>query len=368
MANGNEQLAAISNESNPYERFYMIPDQLKQTDQFLIKLLRDRISILSESEVPIEEQLSYIAPFLAQIGVPESVWENVVTSCLAGTSNFSSIDNVSPRQITIIGGLGRMGKLFTQQLSAAGHNVSILEHNDWDNADKLLSQADLVLISVPIDRTIDVIKRTAKYLSPTTALADITSIKTQPVQAMLDFHAGPVIGLHPMFGPTVKSFLSQKVVVCPGRNQDSFQWFLDFIESQGSKLIVCTPQEHDRMMVIIQATRHFSRFSLGVFLAAERIDIDRSLSMSTPSYRLEIDIVKRLFAQSPPLCVDIMLATEDRCQTIEILAKTYSQLAKLVAQKDRSALIEEFETVQNFFAEEIIQPTEKEYTLNALVN
>jgi len=102
----------------------------------------------------------------------------------------------------------------------------------------------MVLVSVPIERTVDIIKRAAEHLAPTTALV-ITSIKTQPVQAMLEHHAGPVMGLHPMFGPSIKSFSGQKIVVCPGRNDDSFQWLLDFMKSKGGELIVCTPQEHD---------------------------------------------------------------------------------------------------------------------------
>jgi prephenate dehydrogenase len=104
-------------------------------------------------------------------------------------------------------------------------------------------------------------------------------------------------------------------------------------------------------MVMIQATRHFSRLSFGVFLALENIDIDRTLSMSSPSYRLEIDLIERLFAQSPHLCADIMLATEERCQAIERLANTYSRLAQLVARKDRDALIQEFAATQKFLEE-----------------
>ena len=329
----------------------MMPEKLKQIDTCLIELIRDRLSLLAASEHPtLEEQLSSFAPLLASVGVSESVWANLVTSCLSAlTTESASVNNVKPRQITIIGGRGRMGKFFTEQLSAAGHNVSVLGHQDWEKAEQLLSQAELVLVSVPIEQTVDVIKRTAKYLTPTIALADITSIKTQPVQAMLEHHSGPVMGLHPMFGPSIKSFSEQKVVVCPGRQDDSFQWFLDFMQSKGAKPIVCTRQEHDWMMVMIRATRHFSRFSLGAFLAAEKIDIDRSLLMSSPSYRQEIDIVNRLFAQSPTLCVDIMLATEERCEAIARLANTYSRLAQLVAKQDRAALIQEFETTQSFF-------------------
>ncbi|MEH2042037.1 bifunctional chorismate mutase/prephenate dehydrogenase [Nostoc sp.] len=329
-------------------------DRLKKTDERLIALLSDRISLLAASEQPsLDEQLADVAPLLAQAGIPESVWAGVLNSCHATLIPKYAINHLTPRQITIIGGCGRMGRLFKEQLSLVGNNVSVLESDDWEYADQLLSQAELVLVSVPIKHTVDVIKRAAKYLAPTTALCDITSIKTQPTQAMLEHHSGPVMGLHPMFGPNVKSFFGQKVVVCPGRNDDSFQWFLDFIKSQGGELIVCTPEEHDQIMVIVQATQHFCRFSLGVFLAEAKIDIQQTLTMSTPNYRQEIDIVKRLFSQNPHLCVDIMLATEQRCDAISFLADTYSRLAKLVAMKDREALIQEFENAQSFFEEKI---------------
>lgn len=345
----------------------MIPEKLKQIDECLIKLLSDRMAILAESGVPpVEEQLESVAPLLEELGIPEKVWaNNVVMSCLAVLTNRSSVVNsvnhVKPRKVAILGGRGRMGKFFIEQLSAAGHKASALGREDWEYADELLGEADLVLVSVPIERTVDLIKRAAKYLSPTTALADITSLKTEPVQAMLEHHCGPVMGLHPMFGPSVKSFSEQKVVVTPGRNDDSFQWLLDFMESKGANLVFSTPQEHDRMMAIVQAIRHFSRFSFGVFLAEEAINIDRSLSMSSPNYRLEIDIVNRLFAQNSSLCADIMLATEERCQTIGRLANTYSRLAQLVAQKDRAALIQEFEATQNFFTDKNHSCMENDY-------
>lgn len=274
---------------------------------------------------------------------------------------ISNTENkVESQRITIIGGHGQMGQWFTRELSIAGHQVCAFGNQDWSRADKLLGDADLVLISVPIERTVEVIKRAAQHLKPTTAIADITSVKTEPVQAMLEYHKGAVMGLHPMFGPKVKSFAEQIIVVCSGRNDDKFQWLLDLFKAKGSKLVESTPQEHDKMMVIIQAIRHFARFSLGVFLAEENIDIQRSLLMASPTYRQEIDILKRLFAQSSHLCADIMLATEERCQAISSLAQTYSRLANLVIQKDREALIREFESTQNFFNQVLASETKEE--------
>ncbi|MBG1264585.1 bifunctional chorismate mutase/prephenate dehydrogenase [Nostoc commune] len=343
--------------------------KLRKIDHNLIKLLGERISILSKLKpLSVQEQLSDVTSLLAKFGVPDSVWENIVISCVATLNTVcTSPDSLKPRRVTVVGGRGAMGQFFTQQLFVAGHDVSILEKDDWNYASSLLAEAELVLVCVPTEFTLDVIRNLSKYLAPTTALADITSIKTPIVQVMLEHHAGPVMGLHPMFGPGVKSFLSQKIVVCPGREYNAFQWLLDLVESKGGKLIVCTPEDHDQIMIAIQAIRHFCTFSLGVFMAEAGIDIGLSLEFSSPIYRLEIDIVSRLFAQDPSLYVDILLASEERRKTIGRLTSTYSRLADMVAQKDKAALIQEFEGTQSVFREEAARALkESNYVINAL--
>ena len=260
-----------------------------------------------------------------------------------------------------------MGQFFTRQLSTAGHHVRILEPNDWEHADQLLGNAELVLICVPTEHAVTVIEKASQYLAPDTALADITSIKTPIVEAMLEQHSGPVLSLHPMFGPGTDSFLSQNVVACPARTQEAFQWLLDLLESRGGKVTVCTPQEHDQMMGIIQAIRHFSTFSLGVFLAEEGIDINQSLEFSSPLYRLKVDMVSRLFAQDSSLPLGIMLHAEEHRQAISRLATTYSRLAQLVSQKDYATLRQEFESTRGVFEQETTRAlTETNYVIDSL--
>ena len=49
----------------------------------------------------------------------------------------------------------------------------------------------------------------------------ITSRKADPLAAMLAAHPGPVMGLHPMCGPTVANLAKQVVVCCTGRSSPS---------------------------------------------------------------------------------------------------------------------------------------------------
>ena len=340
--------------------------EIEQIDRQLIKLLGKKISYLTRSQQNDCVASVEVASLLAQAGIPEFVWQNLTVNCAAASNATSSSPSVKPRRVTVIGGRGKMGRFFVEQLSSSGHYVDILGRDGWGKARQLLVRADLVIVSVPIEQTVPIIEKTVGYLNASTALVDVTSIKTPIVQAMLDRHPGPVLGLHPMFGPGVDSFLSQNVVVCPGRQQQACQWFLDFIASRGGKLIWCTPQEHDQIMDIVQAIRHFSTFGFGAFLAEEKIDLSRTLEFASPLYRMQLDIVGRLFTQNASLYLNMMLL-EKRPQAISRLAATYSRLAELVEKGDRAALIEEFEVACSFFGQESCRALEESnYMIDSL--
>ena len=338
-----------------------IPEKLQQLDQTLITLLGERLALLAAVETPsIQDQLTSYQGQLTASGIPEHLWSSIITSCMATLAKRPSLSAVvEPRKITIVGGHGLMGRFFVDRLSTAGHDVRVLEYDGWGQAESLLGTADLVLLCVPLKATLAVIRKVAPYLSPTTTLADIASTKSAAVQTMMDSHPGPVVGLHPMFGPGGKSFLGQKVVVCPGRKPAAYQWLLHLIEADGGNLIHSTPEEHDRMMVAVQAIRFFSNFTLGTFLAEEGIDIERSLTFASPLYRLEINTVSRLLVQDAALYIDILLASEERCEAIERLVNVYNRLAKLLAQGDRAALIAEFEAAREAFSSQTTRALEE---------
>ena len=339
-------------------------ETLEQIDRQLIELIGKRISCLTRSRDG--EDIVEVNELLAKAGIPEFVWQDLTINCVAASTAASSPPATLRQRVTVIGGRGQMGRFFVEQLTKAGHEVKILGRNGWDHADLLLGQVDLVLVSVPLEQTESIIEKTAPYLSDSTALVDVASIKTPIVQAMLEHHSGPVIGLHPMFGPGVESFLSQNVVVCPGRQPEACQWFLDFIANRGGKLIWCTPPEHDQMMAIVQAIRHFTTFSLGAFLAAEGIDLARTLEFASPLYRVQLDLVSRLFAQDSSLYLNVML-TEERPQAISRLAATYRRLAKMVENNDRAALTQEFEVASHFFKHETCRAlAESNYMIDSL--
>ncbi len=260
----------------------------------------------------------------------------------------SSIDAAKP-PVVLVGGAGGMGRILQRLFAADGREVRILEKDDWDRADDILRGAKLVVVSVPIDVTTDVIARLGPMLDADAVLSDVTSVKRAPVEAMLAAHAGPVAGLHPMFGPDVASLERQVFVYVPARNPEASAWLEELLRKEGASVVTTSAEEHDRAMGIIQALRHFTTYAYGVFLAELHPDLSQIMAMSSPIYRLELEMVGRLFAQDPHLYADIIMANDDNARLIRAYVESLAPELELVLRGDRKAFVERFGRARDYF-------------------
>jgi chorismate mutase / prephenate dehydrogenase len=251
--------------------------------------------------------------------------------------------------VLIVGGRGSMGQYFRQWFSDAGYRVRILDRNDWNAVDQLTDGVDLAIVGVPIENTGQVVERLGPHLPPDCILADITSIKTPPVQAMLRAHPGPVVGLHPLFGPTTTSMDKQIIVVTPGRGDDACQWFIDQLTTWGGVIVKASPEEHDDIMGVVQTLRHFATFAFGQFLARRRIDLHRTLEFSSPIYRLELGMVGRLFSQDPALYSEIILASPERRELLKDYMASLNDNLDMIEKGDKAVFCKEFKKISEWF-------------------
>jgi chorismate mutase/prephenate dehydrogenase len=251
--------------------------------------------------------------------------------------------------ILLIGGLGSMGQYFHQWFSRAGYEVRILDYEDWPDVDRLCRGIKLAIISVPIEITVSVIQKIGPHLPVDCVLADITSIKEIPLNTMLKAHKGPVIGLHPLFGPTTSTMDKQIVVVTPGRDIAGCQWVIDQFNAWGSIILQVEAHEHDRIMSIVQTVRHFATFAFGQFLRRKQIDLARTLEFSSPIYRLELGMVGRLFAQDPSLYSEIIFASAERCSLLREYLDSLTDNLDMIEKGDKEAFLSEFNKIAEWF-------------------
>ncbi len=252
-------------------------------------------------------------------------------------------------RVLIVGGAGQMGRFFADLFRTSGYIVRILTEDTWDQVETLCADTDLVLLSVPINVTLDTIQRIVPHMPATAILADITSVKTAPMDAMLTHFSGPVIGLHPLFGPSCASLDKQIIAVTPGRKHEKCQWLVEQLSLWGAVMVSAGPEEHDDIMDIVQALRHFATFCFGRFLCQRKVDLERSLEFSSPIYRLELGMVGRLFAQDSSLYAEIIFATPARRKVLKQYVAAMNEQIELVENNDKTLFMERFAEVTQWF-------------------
>jgi len=343
-------------------------DQIDEVDKALLDLLARRLELVAEvGEVksryglPIyvpEREASMLASRRKEaetLGVPPDLIEDVLRRVMResySSENDKGFKTLCPelRPVVIVGGRGQMGRLFEKMLTLSGYQVKILDKGDWEQAEALLSDAGMVIISVPIHLTEQVIAKLPK-LPDDCILVDLASVKNRPLQAMLAAHSGPVLGLHPMFGPDSGSLAKQLVVWCDGRQPEAYQWLLEQIQVWGARLHRISAVEHDQNMAFIQALRHFATFAYGLHLAEENVNLEQLLALSSPIYRLELAMVGRLFAQDPQLYADIIMSSGRNLELIKRYHQRFGEAITLLEQGDKQAFIDSFRRVEHWFGD-----------------
>ncbi len=252
-------------------------------------------------------------------------------------------------KVLLVGGRGSMGRFFARWFVQSDYELRVLDRDDWPKVEQLAAGVDLCVLAVPIDVTPSVTARIAPHLPAGCVLADITSLKTEPVKAMLGAYAGPVVGLHPLFGPTTATMDKQIVVVTPGRDLSACQWVLDQLKVWGNVLVETSAREHDEIMGIVQALRHFATFAFGQFLCSRGVPIFRTLELSSPIYRLELAMVGRLFAQDPELYAEIVFATPERQALLKQFVASLQQNLPLIERGDKAEFIAKFRKIAEWF-------------------
>jgi chorismate mutase / prephenate dehydrogenase len=280
----------------------------------------------------------------------EDLFRTVLRNSRVGQLKTLSRSTVRPgAQVLIVGGLGSMGRFLSHWFLQSDYQVRVLDREDWDNVGSLTAGLDLCLLAVPIDVTPEVAQRIGPHLPRECVLCDITSLKREPMGAMLQSHQGPVMGLHPLFGPSTKTMDRQIVVVSPGREEAKCQWLLDQLAVWGNVLVETSPEEHDEIMGIVQALRHFATFTFGQFLYARRVPMLRTLELSSPIYRLELGMVGRLFAQDPALYAQIIFATPERIALLKQFVQSLVQNMDLLERADKEEFIKRFHEIAAWF-------------------
>jgi len=245
--------------------------------------------------------------------------------------------------VGIIGGTNGMGRWLADLLKAQGCSVHVTGRKTKMTSKDVANICDVIVVSVPIAATADVIARVGPLLKKDQLLMDLTSLKKEPVALMLKHSEADVVGCHPLFGPSITEPAGHSIVLCRGRGRTGYAWAKTVFEKAGYSVLEKTPVEHDRIMAVVQALNHLNTVSLGMAIAETGIPLVEVNQFSTPIFKTKMDIVEKIFTETPELYADIIAGNPDMENVFRTYERVVRNIRDLVTAGDGARLKEAME-------------------------
>jgi prephenate dehydrogenase len=292
-----------------------------------------------------------------ELGLPRGDIESIVRVLLRASRDHQASlraevpPDVESRTVAVVGGRGKMGSLLARMFADLGHRVLVVDTDTELQAPAAAALSDVVVVSVPIDATDDVIRSVGPHVRPDALFMDVTSIKQAPVEAMLASTEASVLGTHPMFGPSVHSLQGQRVVLCRARGDGWADWMRRMFEARGLVVTEETPERHDRIMAVVQVLTHFQTQVQGLTLARLGVPLADTLRVTSPAYLMELYVAARHFAQSPGLYGPIEMRNPRAAEITSAFGAAAREIAEIISSGDRRRFEAMFDEVRGFFGD-----------------
>ncbi|MHA2321676.1 MAG: prephenate dehydrogenase/arogenate dehydrogenase family protein, partial [Candidatus Thorarchaeota archaeon] len=186
-------------------------------------------------------------------------------------------------RIAIIGGAGNMGRLLVTHFLRHNHSLVVSDprtgevlSGDFDIATSnvaAVKDADLALISVPMEKTAAVIREVAPHMKENSILCEITTLKSNILETLRSAcgHKLRPLCIHPLFGPRA-SYLRKKFALIPVMDEEEEKKLANSLFPE-SQIVIVEAGEHDRIMALTLTLPYFINMVLASILKDENISL-----------------------------------------------------------------------------------------------
>lgn len=216
-------------------------------------------------------------------------------------------------------------------------------HADTLSPDDLIARCNVLVFCTPIRHTSAIIADYARRAAGRECEAlwlDITSVKNEPVAAMLTSQA-EVVGLHPMTAaPKAPTLKGRVLVVCEARLDRWRGWIEGFLSALRAQCVHSSPEQHDRIMALVQAMVHATHLAQAGVLreyAQSLGGLDALLPFRSASFELDGAIIARILAMNPAIYEDIQFGNPHVAPMLDALHRQLDALRNMVKQGDDAA-------------------------------
>lgn len=260
-------------------------------------------------------------------------------------------------KVGIIGINGKYGKWLKDFFERMGHVVIGSDIGTEVTNRQIVEEADVVIFSVPIGKTVSVINEVAAFSQEGQLFLDITSIKSPAVTAMMRSEAS-VVGLHPMCAPPKlgQTLRGQVIVRCDvkGRLSDAWRtWIEDVLVATEARIKISTPEVHDRCMAIVQGLTHAVALIMASVIRVMHVDVTEVGGYVSPPYRISLAVIGRILSQNPVLYGEIQMGNLGIPDVLDALEHEVRHFKTVIVAKDTAQFMSDFKASKEYFGKEV---------------
>jgi prephenate dehydrogenase len=259
------------------------------------------------------------------------------------------------KKITIIGGSGGLGRIFSKFFKKNGFEVTLLARNEEKlkrvahelnvnfefDLEKSVADANIVMISIPIRDTPEMIKKIAPFLKKNTLLFEISSLKFATIKSLKEICENyPIncISLHPMFGPGVETLENLVLVYIKIGGTEEYEQniseFLNLFENEGLILTESSPEIHDTMIALTLGVPHMFNILFLNLLKESNQPIDELMKYTGTTFLLQKIFSESVIQREVEMFGEIQMDNVQFHKILNMFEKLLKLYKKTIKNKD----------------------------------
>jgi prephenate dehydrogenase len=252
------------------------------------------------------------------------------------------------QQVAVVGAAGKMGSWFTSYFALRGLDVSVYDINQnilktaphvkvQTSLLHCVEDADLVFVSVPVQKTPQAIRECTKNMKDGAIIAEISSVKDKTFAALkkTPINLRPLC-IHPMFGPGASKKVGIRVLLVPVRNEKIELKIANEIFENANVMVLPNARQHDKSIAMVLGLTYFANIVFARVMSSSNVSMLKQVSGTT--FGLQSLIAESIFTEEPELVIALIRENTYAKRYISHYLKEAEALARLVIANDSKDL------------------------------
>jgi prephenate dehydrogenase len=276
------------------------------------------------------------------------------------------------KNLTIIGGSGGMGQVFGRYFKQRGFNVTLFARNEKKlkiaaenlgvkyelDLNKSIEDADIVIVSIPISSTGEIIKKVAPLMKKDSLILDISSIK-QDIHKKYPINC---LSIHPMFGPGIKNMKNYVMIVIrvggTQRYDEIVDEFLGLFRSDGLIITETTPDIHDSRIALTLGVPHMFNILFLSLLRRRNESLSELTRYTGTTFLLQKIFAESIIQREMEMFGEIQIENDKFHEILDIFEDLIKEYKTIIKKKD-------LESFKNLFSEALEYSKEDKHFRNS---